>query len=71
MRSRTNLSIIIFSFAIVILGININFYPNLVLGEKPAVCDSEDKAVNSTEAKICGVPTTNENGMHAITIKKR
>lgn len=70
MLNRTNLSIIIFSFAIVILGININFYPNSVLGEKPAVCDSGDKAVNSTESKICGVPTTNENGTNATTIKK-
>jgi len=68
--SRTNLSIIIFSCVIVFLGFNVNFHPNLILGERPAVCDSGDKAVNSTESKICGIPTTNQNGTHAITIHK-
>ena len=71
MLNRIDLSIIIFSFAIVILVINAYFHPNSILGEKPAVCDSGDKSVNSTESKICGVPTTNEIGTNAITIEKR
>ncbi len=70
MLNRTYLSIIILSFAIVTLVINVYFHPNSILGEKPAVCDSGDKAVNSTESKICGVLTTNEIGTNAITIKK-
>jgi hypothetical protein len=69
MLNRINLTIFIFSFAIIILVINVYFHPNYIIGEKPAVCDSRDKAVNSTESKICGVPTTNEIGTNAITIK--
>jgi hypothetical protein len=70
MLNRINLTIIIiFSFAIIILVINVYFHPNSILGEKPAVCDSGDKAVNSTESKICGIPTTNEIGTNAIITK--
>lgn len=64
---RTGSGIIIFSFIIVVLGINTGSHSNLVLGEKPAVCDSGDKSINSTESKICGVPTTNENATNATT----
>lgn len=61
------LGTVIFSFAIVVLGINAGFHSNLVLGEKPAVCDPEDKSVNSTESRICGIPTTNQNTTNVIT----
>ena len=48
-----------------------NTYPQPILdrGEKPAVCDPEDRSVNSTESRICGVPTTNKIGTNA-TIRK-
>lgn len=62
--------IIIFSFAIAVLCINTGFHSSLARGEKPAVCDSEDKSVNSTESKICGTPTTKENRTNATTIRK-
>jgi hypothetical protein len=55
-------SIATLSFTIVVLLISTGFHLNSALGEKPAVCDSGDKSVNSTESKICGVPTTNETG---------
>ena len=66
---RISSGIVIFSFAMVVLGINTNIHSNLVLGEKPAVCDSGDKSVNSTESKICGVPTTNENASNTAIRK--
>ena len=68
--TRTSLRIIIYSFTIVFLGINIGFHPDLILGEKPAVCEAGDKLVNSTEPKICGVPITNEIGTNALSIRK-
>jgi hypothetical protein len=61
---RTCLGIVIFSFTIVVLG---DFHSNLAIGEKPAVCDSGDKSVNSTESRICGVPTTNQNATNVTT----
>jgi hypothetical protein len=64
---RTCSGIVIFTFAFVVLGINTSFHSNLAQGEKPAVCDSGDKSVNSTESKICGVPTTTENATNATT----
>lgn len=69
----TSSGIIIFSFAIAtaITVLEINTYPQPILarGEKPAVCDSEDRSVNSTEPKICGVSTTNEI-ITSATIRK-
>ena len=67
---RSISGIVVFSFAIVVLGLSFGSHSNLVRGEKPAVCDSEDKAVNSTESRICGVPTTNENGTNTTTVRK-
>lgn len=61
--------IIIISFVIVVLGISSDYHSNLVRAEKSAICDPEDKSVNSTESKICGVPTTNEIGANAIVRK--
>ena len=52
----------------VVLVISFDYHSNLAEAEKSAVCDPEDKSVNSTESKICGVPTTNEIGTNAITI---
>ena len=66
---RTSSSIVIFSFAILVLTINAGFHSNLALGEKPAVCDPEDKSVTSTELEICGIPTTNENTSNT-TVRK-
>jgi hypothetical protein len=63
---RTYSGIVIFTFAFVVLGINTSFNSNLAKGEKPAVCDSGDKSINSTESKTCGVPTT-ENATNATT----
>ncbi len=66
---RVSSGIVIFSFAMVVLGINTSIHSNIVLGEKPAVCDSGDKSVNSTESKICGVPTRNENASNTAIRK--
>ena len=67
--TRTNSGIVIFSITIVVLVITAGYHSNSVLGEKPAVCDPEDKSVNSTESKICGVPTTNENATNTTVGK--
>jgi hypothetical protein len=64
---RPCLGIVIFSFTIVVLGTNPDFHSNLAKGEKPAVCDSGDKLVNSIESRICGVPTTNQNATNVAT----
>ncbi len=35
--------------------------PSLTPQQKAAVCDPNDKSVNATESKICGVPVTVES----------
>jgi hypothetical protein len=60
---------VLFSFVIVVLGIITGYHSNQVRGGKPAVCNSGDKSVNSTESKICGVPTTNENASNTAIRK--
>ncbi|HEY7080389.1 MAG TPA: hypothetical protein VH500_11855 [Nitrososphaeraceae archaeon] len=61
--------ILIFSFVVVVLMISFDYHSNLAKAEKPAVCDPEDKSVNSTESKIYGVPTTSEIGANTIIRK--
>jgi hypothetical protein len=65
-RTYSGIVIFTFAFAFVVLGINTSFHSNLAKGEKPAVCDSGDKSINTTESKICSVPTT-ENATNATT----